>query len=998
MKRKKGWKYLVGGMLATLCMVGSNPVLAETMDTSTRPMEQPDGTAFEMSVKEDGHLGYCLADNVAVVKKGVDGYWYYETTDSFNKEETSLFKYGIDARPSNAVDEEYMLQQESEPVDIAPFSSELIAPKSSYSWSKEQKLLVLLVEFEDTKLTYDESTWREIMFDDKQDSLYHYFKEETGGLIEVMPANESNTTETGVVKVSLNYNHPFPFATGRKIIDERNQKIVRDALIQTDELIDYAEYDTNNNGKIEQDELHIMTIVAGYDFESATGPVIPPHQWAIYNNTALSLDGTSFLYYTQLGEKNLEYKEYQFIETPATGALAHEFGHDLGIPDLYGPRGLGNLSLMANDGGLDAYSKMLLGVPVTTLDLTTKDQIVTINAENDKENQLFKIPTDNPKEYFLIDNRQLNGYDASMGESIHGTGIGVYRINENFASNKEEAGNLVTVLEADEGILGYSNLEKGHLRVIDPFYYVGMGGYKQQQQTVLSKDTTPSTKLSDGSYADFVMEVLDEPGMAMRVKFSKNRALEGLSFGFSEKTIEAGRSLTVSPIVTPENATNQTMKWTSSDTEIATVDGDGKITAVKEGVTTIKVISEEGNKTAEFKLIVTRPSITVEEIVINQNKMSVDIGESKQAPVSLKPENAYLDTLNWTIKDTTVATVNESGKVTGKKQGQTKLTVSTADGSITKELTVLVGDDHMNTIEEATMMTLDEQYNGKINYLMDNDYFQIEASTDEYFVVESSESISTFYEFNDATQKWQTANFYTYLNASGRYYTALTKSANRSVSRYGFRFLGTDIKEYDLIVRKVSTEKPTIHNLSELNHRRMDVGDTVQIDATANNGIDPNALVYSSQSNVIEVSKMGEITAKKVGTTKITVRDTTNGTESSFTVYVDDHANVLETGTVIELEKTYTGKIEYSSDYDCFVTDIPANESHILEMATNQNVMLYRLNKTTKQWDFIPSTAVAKDGKYQITISKSEEVQTYGFRFLGSSLVEYEFSVKKENN
>lgn len=781
-----------------------------------------------------------------------------------------------------------------------------IAPTMNKKWSKEQNLLVLLVEFEDTKLTYDESIWHDKFFKDKENSLRHFYKDETNGLIDIVPAKETNTSEAGIMKVSLDYNHPFPSNNGVATIDERNQKIVRDALIAADAAIDYSSYDKNGNGKIEQDELHIMTIVAGYDFSSAQDKYVYPHQWAIYNKTGLTLDGAEFLYYTQFGEKHLVYQEVHYVDQPMyIGVIAHEFGHDIGLPDLYGPRGLGNLSVMANGSlgalqgqsqgqtpvGLDAYSKMLLGVPVTTVDVTTEDQIVTVNAGNTEENQIIKIPTENPKEYFLIDNRQMDGYDAAMigyrGAGILGTGIGIYRINENFEHNRDQAGNVVTVLEADEGILGYSNLAQGKRSQIDPFYYVGMGGHKKTQQTVVSKDTVPSTRLSDGSFADVAIEVLDGSSSSMRVKISKPRPVEGIAFDFKEKTLEVGQTLTVAPKFTPENATNKKVSWTSTDSDIASVDTDGKITALKEGETTIKVTSEDGGKTAEFVLTVTKPVIIVEDIMINEKIMYVDPNETKQAPVSLTPENASLDTLNWKIENSSIATVNTAGIVTGKRAGQTKLQVSTKDQSITKEILVLVGDDHPNNREDGTMMDLGNKYYGKNQYTNDYDWLRFDVPVGEYYVVESNISFST-YGYWPAGNRWTSTGGLTL--ADGKYYQPLFGNENiGDISQFAFHFWHSNLPSYELSVHQVKAEKPTILNKTELNNKVLAVGETIQVEAVANNGLNPNALIYySPTSSYLSINNQtGEITGKSPGKVTVSVYDVTTKMEDSFTLFVE---------------------------------------------------------------------------------------------------------------
>lgn len=89
--------------------------------------------------------------------------------------------------------------------------------------------------------------------------------------------------------------------------------------------------------------------------------------------------------------------------------------------------------------------------------------------------------------------------------------------------------------------------------------------------------------------------------------------LEGISFAQTEKTVKEGESFVLTPVFTPEKASNKNVSWTSSNQSIATVDQKGKVSTHSYGECTIKVISEDGGFEAICKVTVLEP--TIEEAI-----------------------------------------------------------------------------------------------------------------------------------------------------------------------------------------------------------------------------------------------------------------------------------------------------------------------------------------------------------------------------------------------
>ena len=145
-----------------------------------------------------------------------------------------------------------------------------------------------------------------------------------------------------------------------------------------------------------------------------------------------------------------------------------------------------------------------------------------------------------------------------------------------------------------------------------------------------------------------------------------------------------GRSTTVKATVTPTNATNKKLKWTTSNAKVATVNQSGKITAKGRGNATIKVMALDGsNKYATVKVTVKQP---VTSVKLNRNSAILKAkGKAKQKTVTLKatayPKNVNNKSVSWKSSKSKIATVNSRGKVTAKKKGTCYITATAKDGS-----------------------------------------------------------------------------------------------------------------------------------------------------------------------------------------------------------------------------------------------------------------------------------------------------------------------------
>jgi immune inhibitor A len=231
-------------------------------------------------------------------------------------------------------------------------------------------------------------------------------------------------------------------ATPRNIFE-----MAREAVQLADPTVDFSRYDGDSDGTIDA----IFIIHAGSGQEGAGGTnSIWSHKSNIFPGE--SVDGvTARTYSTEPDEGKI-------------GVFAHEFGHVLGLPDLYdrdySSWGIGNWGLMAggswNGGGnspahLSAWSKIQLGwiePKIVTSDLSNSTlKILPVQRYPVVYKMWAHDPQVNTDEYFLIANRQKMGYDSALP----GEGILIWHIDDSIITQNDDENHYLVDLEEAHG-------------------------------------------------------------------------------------------------------------------------------------------------------------------------------------------------------------------------------------------------------------------------------------------------------------------------------------------------------------------------------------------------------------------------------------------------------------------------------------------------------------------------------------------------------------------
>ena len=165
---------------------------------------------------------------------------------------------------------------------------------------------------------------------------------------------------------------------------------------------------------------------------------------------------------------------------------------------------------------------------------------------------------------------------------------------------------------------------------------------------------------------------------------NKTVAVTGITLNKTTATLTEGETLALSATVSPDNATDKTVTWTSSDASVASVSG-GTVTALKAGKATI--IASCGGQAATCEVTVKVKVTSVTAITLDKTAAEILEGETVTLTATVIPSDATDQTIVWTSSDESVAKVI-SGVVIGVKAGKATIIASCGGKVATCEVTV----------------------------------------------------------------------------------------------------------------------------------------------------------------------------------------------------------------------------------------------------------------------------------------------------------------------
>jgi uncharacterized protein YjdB len=204
-----------------------------------------------------------------------------------------------------------------------------------------------------------------------------------------------------------------------------------------------------------------------------------------------------------------------------------------------------------------------------------------------------------------------------------------------------------------------------------------------------------TTGLVAGKLYEFAVKARDADGESL---LSSHRQVyspypipvTALAIAATPTIIPMGTTGQLTATITPANATQQKVWWVTHDTDIATVNEDtGVITPVKPGTAKMTGIAEDGYYSQEC--LVTVVPVLVDSVSLDKDNLAVGVSQTAQLNATVLPDQATYKTLTWISSDPAIATVDNTGKVTGVAEGgPVTITAKSADGLKLDSCTVLV--------------------------------------------------------------------------------------------------------------------------------------------------------------------------------------------------------------------------------------------------------------------------------------------------------------------
>ena len=250
-----------------------------------------------------------------------------------------------------------------------------------------------------------------------------------------------------------------------------------------------------------------------------------------------------------------------------------------------------------------------------------------------------------------------------------------------------------STLKVPEGTTDTSN--DFNKAIMDGAYLYGWIPINMQQCGI-----TPYTKgtyTKDGihpneSGTDLIVKYLsNELSKHYRIPDLDKVSVENISLNKATTTILKGNTETLITSITPSNATNTSIIWSSSNSNVATVDSSGKITGVDVGTTTITAKTADGGLMTSCIVNVSNVAVAATGITLDKTQYTCQQSTEFVLAVSFEPSNATNQNIIWNSSNTNVATVS-GGFVKALREGNATITATSADGghTATCNLTVTV--------------------------------------------------------------------------------------------------------------------------------------------------------------------------------------------------------------------------------------------------------------------------------------------------------------------
>ncbi len=436
---------------------------------------------------------------------------------------------------------------------------------------------------------------------------------------------------------------------------------------------------------------------------------------------------------------------------------------------------------------------------------------------------------------------------------------------------------------------------------------------------------TITATTNDGTYLSASCSILVKQNIIYATSISLNK---------TSATITEGNTTQLIATVLPTNATNRTVTWRSSNTSVATVNSNGVVTGINAGSATITATTTDGTNLSASCAVTVQPNVIyATSISLNNTSATITEGENMQLTATVLPTNATNRTVTWRSSNTSVATVNSNGVVTGINAGSATITATTADGTnLSASCTV--------TVQPSFIYATSISLNKTSAEITEGNTLQLTAT-----VLPTNAT--------NRTVTWSTSNSnIATVNSNG----LVTAIAPGSVTITARTNDGTNLTASCAVTVKPSVIYATSISLNKTS-AEITEGNTLQLTATVlpTNATNRTVTWSTSNSNIATVNSNGKVTAIAPGLATITAR-TNDGTNLTASCAVTVKPQVV-LATSISLNET-SAELTSGNTMQLTATVLPSNASNKTVTWSTSNSNIATVNSNGLVTAIAPGSAI----------------------------------------
>lgn len=333
---------------------------------------------------------------------------------------------------------------------------------------------------------------------------------------------------------------------------------------------------------------------------------------------------------------------------------------------------------------LSACQEELIGVSSVSVDKERQD--LSVGASFVLKAIISPSNADNQKIIWTVENSSVIDYvDNQDGSAtVKGLQVGTSKVTARtddggfMSSCNVTVGVGVEKIELDKSEL---SLKKGESASLKATIFPENASDKSlkwgsSDVSVATVDAYGNVK-AEGNGEATVFVSSSDGGFTAYCNVKVGTPVTGISLDPREFTLETiGISFTVKPVISPEDASDLGVVWESADTKVVSVASDGTVTAIGPGTTTVKATTNDGSFTSNCVVSVKSPA---QHVSLDKTSLKLLEGESGKLTATVYPLNSTQKTLTWVSDHPDVASVDNEGNVTARKAGTATVTVKVAE-------------------------------------------------------------------------------------------------------------------------------------------------------------------------------------------------------------------------------------------------------------------------------------------------------------------------------